>query len=65
MHNDFLEKTIVSKESENKVRELFEKMIADKERELFENTMVIERPLSDFSTTQLKAELRRRKKERR
>ena len=40
-------------------------MIADKERELFENTMVIERPLSDFSTTQLKAELRRRKKERR
>ena len=35
----------------------------DKGREL--NEIVIEKPLSEYSTTQLKAELRRRKKERR
>ena len=41
----------------------FEDMVTDKERELREMEIAI--PLSEYSTSQLKAELRRRKKERR
>lgn len=66
MHNDLLEKRI----EKTYGRDLVEKELAmlkafaeDKERAL--NEIVIEKPLSEYSTTQLKAELRRRKKERR
>lgn len=63
MHNDLLEKRI----EKTYERDLFEKEKAmlkafaeDKERTL--NEIAIEKPLSEYSTTQLKAELRRRKR---
>ena len=62
MHNDYLEKRIENQKAEIRERELFEKFRADKEREFMEHAMVIEKPLSEYSTTQLKAELRRRKR---
>ena len=62
MHNDKLEKIIEDKKAELKERELFEKFCDDKERAFMELEKSIEiRPLSEYSTTQLKAELRRRK----
>lgn len=66
MHNDLLEKRIektYERDSFEKEMAMLKAFAEDKEKAL--NEMVIEKPLSDFSTTQLKAELRRRKNERR
>lgn len=60
MHNDKLEEKIKGR----KELESLEKLIRDKESELREKEFKYP-DLSDFSTTQLKAELRRRKRERR
>ena len=60
MHNDKLEEKIKGR----KELESLEKLIRDKESELREKELKYP-DLSDFSTTQLKAELRRRKRERR
>ena len=62
MHNDLLEKKIEGRKEELKELEAFKSLIADKEKELCETTKGL--PLSEYSTTQLKAELRRRKRER-
>lgn len=64
MHNDYLENLIAAKKEAlptdtddlKKLKEFF----VDKEQELQEMERAID--LSQFSTTQLKAELRRRKK---
>ena len=56
-------KQVVDKEDELERLEKFKQMVEDKERSLQETQSKMD--LSDFSTTQLKAELRRRKKERR
>lgn len=66
MHNDLLEKRIektYERDSLEKEMSMLKAFAEDKERAL--NEIVIEKPLSEYSTTQLKAELRRRKKERR
>lgn len=66
MHNDLLEKRIektYERDSFEKEMAMLKAFAEDKERAL--NEIVIEKPLSEYSTTQLKAELRRRKKERR
>lgn len=60
MHNDKLEEKIKGREE----LESLKKLIRDKESELREQEFKYP-DLSDFSTTQLKAELRRRKRERR
>ena len=63
MHNDFLEKRIektYERDSSEKEMAMLKAFAEDKERAL--NEIVIEKPLSEYSTTQLKAELRRRKK---
>lgn len=62
MHNDYLEKRI-EKTYERDEFEKIKQMIDDKESEL--RDLQSKMSLSDYSTTQLKAELRRRKKERR
>ena len=59
MHNDKLEEKIKGR----KELESLEKLIRDKESELREKEFKYP-DLSDFLTTQLKAELRRRKRER-
>ena len=66
MHNDLLEKRIektYERDSFEKEMAMLKAFAEDKERAL--NEIVIEKPLSEYSTTQLKAELRRRKNERR
>ena len=60
MHNDKLEERIRARAE----MESLKKLIRDKESELREQEFKYP-DLSDFSTTQLKAELRRRKRERR
>ena len=62
MDNDYLEKRI-EKTYERDEFEKIKQMIDDKESEL--RDLQSKMSLSDYSTTQLKAELRRRKKERR
>ena len=59
MFDKYLNKECLDSAKEIEMLKVFAE---DKEREL--NEMVIERPLSEYSTTELKAELRRRKKER-
>ena len=63
MDNGQFTKQIVDKREENDELEKFKQMVLSKEEELRELQSKMD--LSDFSTTQLKAELRRRKKERR
>ena len=63
MDNGFFSKSIVDEKEELEKIERFKKMIDDKESEL--RDLQSKMSLSDFSTTQLKAELRRRKNERR
>lgn len=65
MHNDLLEKKIESKKSELEGLEKLKEFAEDKERVFAEFGDTIPRPLSEYSTTELKAELRRRKNERR
>ena len=69
MHNDKLEKLIEATKKElpnhwtEKEFEKFRQSISDKNKEFEEFELNLS--LRDYSTTQLKAELRRRKKERR
>lgn len=63
MDNGFFSKSIVDEKEELEKIERLKKMIDDKESEL--RDLQSKMSLSDFSTTQLKAELRRRKNERR
>lgn len=63
MHNDLLEKKIEAKKNELEELEKLKKFAEDKEREFAEFGDTIIRPLSEYSTTELKAELRRRKNE--
>jgi len=72
MHNDKLEKLIESTKKElpnhwtEKEFEKFKQAVIDKNKEFEEfEEFKLKLYLSDFSTTELKAELRRRKKERR
>lgn len=64
MHNDYLENLIVKKKevlpTETDDLKKLKEFFVDKEKELQEMERAVD--LSQFSTTQLKAELRRRKK---
>lgn len=64
MHNDYLENLIAAKKealpTDTDDLEKLKEFFVDKEQELQEMERAID--LSQFSTTQLKAELRRRKK---
>lgn len=66
MHNDILEKKIEAQKTGLDDMEKLKEFFEDKEKvfgKFFEN--VEPRPLSEYSTTELKAELRRRKNKRR
>lgn len=65
MHNDLLEKKIEAKKNEPNEMEKLKEFFDDKEKEFANFGNTIPRPLSEYSTTELKAELRRRKNERR
>lgn len=63
MDNGQFTKQIVDNRDQLEKLEKFKQMVENKESELREQQSKMS--LNDFSTTQLKAELRRRKKERR